>query len=236
MEKISLIGFFLISTCMLNAQLSSIDILEQSIAMHDPQKQVQSLNATFDMSIVREKHADRFFTIQLDLPEKAFRYTVKNDSLHYEQGFKGDQFEAFFNGSSVIPDSIVKKYDLTRSRTQYLKEVYEYLFLLPMRLQYDTAFLSSNYTTEDFNQKKCYKLTLQYEPIHENETWHFFIDTATFILQGYQFYVSDKATNGEYIYLEDYTSVKGILMPKTKRWYWNKDNSFFRTDKMIEVR
>jgi hypothetical protein len=236
MKKISLISLFLISIYSLKAQLSAIDILKKSIAVHDPQKRWQSLKAEFDMSIMREKQADRFFTIQLNLPKKVFQYEVKNDALHYRQGFKGTTFKAVFNGKSVISDSIIKKYDLTRNRTQYMKEVYEYLLLLPMRLQHDTASLSASYATEDFNKTKCYKLTIQYEPINENETWYFFIDTETFILKGYQFYVKDKSTNGEYIYLEDYTSFKGILMPKTKRWYWNKDDSFFRTDRIIKVR
>jgi hypothetical protein len=162
-----------------------------------------------------------------------FQYEVKNDSLHYVQGFKGDKFSAILNGKTDISEANIKKYDLTPTRTQYLKEVYEYLLLLPMRLEKDTAFLSPNYTTEDFNKAKCYKLTVQYEPSNENETWHFFIDTQTFMLHGYQFYLKDKTTNGEYIYLEDYTTFKGILMPKTKRWYWNKDNSFFRTDRIL---
>jgi hypothetical protein len=170
------------------------------------------------------------------LPKKEFHYAIKNDTLHYRQGFIGDNFKVIFNGKTTISDSIIKKYDLTRNRTQYLKEVYEYLLLLPMRLQNDTAFLSSTYSTEDFNQTKCYKLTIQYEPVNDNETWYFFIDTQTFMLKGYQFFLKDKTTNGEYIYLEDYAPFKGILMPKTKRWYWNKDNSFFRTDRIHQVK
>jgi hypothetical protein len=230
-----ILGLFLVSP-VCQAQQTTYDILQKSIKIHDPRGRWQNLKAEWDMSIVREKQADRLFTIALNMPKKYFAYRVKTDSVRYAQGFKGTTFEAFFNNSKEIPEATIKKYDLTLTRTQYLREVYEYLLLLPMRLQNDTALLSKDYTIETFNGSPCYKLTIQYEPINENETWHFFIDTQSFILRGYQFYVKEKTTNGEYIYLEDYTPVKGIWMPKTKKWYWNKDGSFFRTDRILRVR
>ena len=227
---------FLLSVAVAQAQPTAFEILQKSIKTHDPRGRWQKLKADFDMSIVREKQADRFFRIDLNIPKKSFFYRVKSDTLNYAQGFKGNVFEAFFNNSKDISETTIKKYDLTQARTQYLREVYEYLLLLPMRLQNDTALLAKDFIIETFNNVPCYKLTIQYEPSSENETWHFFIDNQSFILRGYQFYVKDKTTNGEYIYLEDYTSVKGILMPKTKKWYWNKDNSFFRTDRILKIK
>jgi hypothetical protein len=236
MKKATFLFILSTITSLAQAQLAAFDILQKSIKVHNPKQQWYRLKGEFDMSIVREKQADRFFTIALDLPKKQFSYHVKTDSLRYSQSFKGDKFAISFNGKSTISEADVKKRELTQTRTQYLREVYEYLLLLPMRLKNDSIHLSKTYSTEIFNKATCYKLTLQYEPINENETWHFFIDTQSFILKGYQFYVKDKATNGEYIYLEDYTTFKGILMPKTKLWYWNKDSSFFRTDRILKMR
>ncbi len=218
------------------AQLSAVEILEKSIKVHDPKNRWKRLEAAFEMSIVREKVADRFFTIHFDLPQKSFFYEVKNDSLHYRQGFRDTSHHVFLNGETMLSEQLVSRYDLGKKRTQYLREVYEYLLLLPMRLQNDMKFLSKDVSMEAFNQKSCYKITFNYEPINENETWHFFIDQQTFVLHGYQFYLKDKSTNGEYIYATDYALIKDILMPKTKSWYWNKDNSFFRTDRILKVR
>lgn len=219
------------------AQLSAQKILQKSIEFHDPKNRWEKLNAEFSMSIIREKTPDRFFTIQLNLPHKTFIYEVKNDSLHHKQGFAGIKYEVFLNGkTTTLSDSEIKRYDLSQARTQYLREVYEYLLLLPMRLKNDVRFLSDEVQEEVFNQKPCYKITIQYQPVDENETWHFFIDKQSFILHGYQFYLKDKTTNGEYIFLEDYTNIKGLLVPKTKRWFWNKDDSFFRTDKILKVK
>jgi Family of unknown function (DUF6503) len=236
MKKATLLIILLSIASLAKAQLTAYDILQKSIKVHNPNQQWHRLKAKFDMSIVREKHADRFFTIILNLPKKQFFYQVKTDTLQYEQGFEEDKLAISLNGKSAVSEADIIKYDLTQTRTQYLKEVYEYLLLLPMRLQNDSTKLSKTYSTEIFNKTNCYKLTIQYEPINENETWHFFIDTQSFILKGYQFYVKDKTTNGEYIYLEDYATIKGILMPKTKLWYWNKDGSFFRADRILQVR
>jgi hypothetical protein len=236
MRKKYLFILFLLAVSNAKAQQTAIEILKKAIKTHDPHGYWQEFKAEFDMSIVRDKQVDRFFTIDLNIPKKYFFYRVKSDTLSYAQGFRGNVFETLFNNSNNIPEATIKKYDLTQTRTKYLKGVYEYLLLLPMRLQNDTALLTKNYTIETFNNVPCYKLTIQYEPVDENETWHFFIDNQSFMLKGYQFYLKDKTTNGEYIYLDDYVNFKGVLMPKTKTWYWNKDNSFFRTDKILNVK
>lgn len=219
----------------INAQLSAKDILMKSIKTHDKSNKWKNLNSSFYMSIVRDKHADRLFTIDLNLPKNTFYYSVKTDSISFSQGLVNNKLELKLNESLQINEAQIKKYELTQARTQYLKEVYEYLLLLPMRLQNDKQYLSENLSEENFNGHDCYKLTFLYEPKHESETWYFFIDKKSFVLQGYQFYLKDKNADGEFIYLYDYELIKGILMPKTKKWYWNKDGTFFRTDTIIDV-
>jgi Family of unknown function (DUF6503) len=233
---ISLILLLLTLGSTAQAQLTATDILMKSINTHDPKGKWKKLNASFDMSIIREKQADRYFTIDLNLSKKHFFYSVNTDSVSYKQGFENDKLKLYYKQNSEISEVNVKKYDLTPARTQYLREVYEYLLLLPMRLQNDLKYISQNYDNEIFKGVECYKVTLQYEPKSENETWHFFIDKKTFMLQGYQFYLKDKNTDGEFIYLSDYENFKGILMPKTKTWYWNKDKTFFRTDTILNVK
>jgi DNA-directed RNA polymerase delta subunit len=108
--------------------------------------------------------------------------------------------------------------------------------LLPMRLKEDLSYLSKSYTEEKFNEKPCYKLTFSYPPVGENETWYFFISKEDFRLEGYQFFQKDILSDGEFIYLSDYKWIKGLLVPKVKKWYWNKDGSFFRTDTILATR
>jgi hypothetical protein len=105
-----------------------------------------------------------------------------------------------------------------------------------MRLNNDFSYLSDEYYVVTFNNKLCYKLTIQYPPKGENETWYFFINKENYLLEGYQFYEKDIESDGEYIYLSDYEWIKGILMPKIKHWFWNKDGSYFRTDRILKFK
>lgn len=216
-------------------QIQAIEILKDCIQKHDPNHTWKKLKVHFDMSIVRENAADRLFSIQMNLPKKHFSYQVKNDTIHYIQGFKKSRHYVAFNQSNIISNENIKKYDLTVKRTKYLQEVYEYLMLLPMRLENDVQYLNPKVEETTFNDRKCYQITMNYKPLGEKETWHFFIDKENFILQGYQFYLKDSNTDGEYIYLSDYVSHRDILMAKTKIWYWNKGKNYFRTDSILKI-
>jgi hypothetical protein len=211
------------------AQISAVQILNKCITVHDPDRQALTLKADFMMNIVRKNAADRVFT------KDDFSYSVNTDTLVYKQEVKKGKFKAKINGKKPS-ESEIKKYNLDEERTIYLKEVYEYMMLLPMRLEKDIKYLKDQVEEEEFKGRQCYKLTIQYLPEQENETWHFYIDKSNFMLQGYQFYLMDSNTNGEYIYLENYTKIKKMLIPKTKLWYWNKDKSYFRTDLILNAK
>jgi len=126
------------------------------------------------------------------------------------------------------------KFNLTDERTLYLKEVYTYLMGLPMLLADDFRFMKGDVEEAVFNGSQCYKISFEYLPINENETWCFYINKFTFILEGYRFFKEDASLDGEFIFLEDYQKMDGILIPAVKKWYWNKDGSFFRTDTTLK--
>jgi hypothetical protein len=218
------------------SQNDAQSILQRCISVHDPNDRYLKFKAQIDMSIRRDKAADRYFTLTLDRTNNVFSYEVKNDTLHFIQSIKKGRHHRSYNGNKNPSLQTIKKYDLTPERTQNLKEVYEYLMLLPMRLKEDLSYLSKSYTEEKFNEKPCYKLTFSYPPVGENETWYFFISKEDFRLEGYQFFQKDILSDGEFIYLSDYKWIKGLLVPKVKKWYWNKDGSFFRTDTILATR
>jgi hypothetical protein len=235
-ERIRGVFSWVLVICTFNhaqAQLHALEILEKALKVHDPKHKWAKLDATFDMRIMRERTNDRYFSIYLNIPRKTFRYIVNTDSLKTEQVFIGSTFGVSLNESPQVSTQDSLKYDLTRARTQYLKEVYEYLMLLPMRLKNDLQFLAPTVTEESFNSEPCYKIAMLYEPRSESETWYFYISKSTFRLAGYQFFLKDLQKDGEYIYLSDYEWFKGLLIPKTKTWYWNKDRTFFRTDSVL---
>ena len=47
---------------------------------------------------------------------------------------------------------------------------------------------------------------------------------------GYRFYHVEEKNDGEYITLEGEEKIKGIRFPKTRKWYYNKDDKFLGAD------
>lgn len=213
--------------------LSAEQILQKCIQRHDPMHKWQTFKGKFDMSIVRAGHQDRFFTIGFDKKKDAFTYAVDTDSIRYEQSVSKGKFVQSINGNADIDEKTISQYQLTPQRTQYLKEVYDYLFGVPMRLNDDISMLNDTVKSVSFNTVDCFQLTFEYLPVGENETWYFFINSTSYTLEGYQFFKDDINTDGEFILLKDYEVLYDLLIAKTKLWYWNKDGSFFRTDSII---
>jgi hypothetical protein len=202
--------------------------------VHDPKNKWSKSLIKADLKITRQGHEDRKFNISIRPSGKHFEYKVAKEKYGFVQGIKNDKFYTKFNNEKIIARDTIKKYDLTEERTRYLKRVYEYFFGLPMRLIQDTSYLLKDYKSVEFNGQKCYEISIQYEPSDKNERWDFYINKETNLVVGCKFYVKDPNTNGEYIYFSEFEDYKGILFPKTKDWYWNKDKSYFRKDKVLK--
>jgi len=215
--------------------LTAKELLIKSIKKHDPNGNWHKLKASFNMKIERSNQPTRLFYVSLNNKKGHFMYGVNSDTATFSQSFSPpDVFSYQLNGSTNISPDSLNKYGLTNTRTIYLREVYEYLFDLPMRLTYDKQFMSQVVGDTIYNDAATHILHFNYIDKGSSETWKFFINKSSYQLEGYQFYKGDITKDGEWITLKDYTEIKGILMPKTKEWYWNKDNSYFRTDKIID--
>ena len=49
-------------------------------------------------------------------------------------------------------------------------------------------------------------------------------------MEVYQFFHNESKNDGEYILLSNLEDASGIKMPKTRAWYYNKDNKYLGTD------
>ena len=49
-------------------------------------------------------------------------------------------------------------------------------------------------------------------------------------MEVYQFFKDETQNDGEYIILEDIVEVSGIKMPKTRYWFFNKDDKYLGKD------
>nr|WP_262709923.1 DUF6503 family protein [Allomuricauda onchidii] len=113
-------------------------------------------------------------------------------------------------------------------------EHYTYLYGLPMKLKDPGTILSDKVQTKTFKGKEYLVLKVNYEGGVGDDVWYFYFDPKSYAMEVYQFYHAELENDGEYILLEGLEEINGILMPKTRLWYYNKDDKFLGTDILIK--
>jgi hypothetical protein len=234
MKRISVILIFWLVGC--SGQVNHpAAIIDKSISAHDPNSYWPRLHQRFSMSIKRDGQANRYFSVLINNAENVFEYALQKGDSVIVQGVKRGQYYSGINGKTDLNDEAKEKYQLTNERTQYLKEVYEYLYGVPMKLKDPGTTIDPAMTEETFNGQQCWVIRVTYDPSMEGETWYFYINQDTYLLAGYRFYFDETKGVGEFIYIDGYDEVNGLKLAKTKKWHWNKDSAHFRTDELTGI-
>ena len=85
-----------------------------------------------------------------------------------------------------------------------------------------------------FKGKEYLKVRVTYDKNIGTDIWQFYFNPETYAMEIYQFFKGGPdETTGEYILLSDLETINEIKFPKNRAWYYNKDNSYLATDKMI---
>jgi len=115
------------------------------------------------------------------------------------------------------------------------KNYYTYLYGLPMKLKDPGTILDSKIQTKTFKGKKYLVLKATYKAEVGDDIWYFYFDPETYAMEVYQFFHDESINDGEYILLKDQEEINGIKMPKTRAWYYNKDDKYLGTDVLYKV-
>ena len=99
-----------------------------------------------------------------------------------------------------------------------------------MKLNDPGTILDSIIKRRKFKGKEYLVLKVTYEESVGKDTWYFYFDPLTYAMQVYQFFKDETQNDGEYIILEDLEKVNGIKMPKTRSWFFNKDDKYLGKD------
>ena len=166
----------------------------------------------------------------MDLPREEFGLDVVKNKDSYAYLIKKDSCIILFNGSSKISPEDTKRLRLTCKRGTMMKDYYTYLYGLPMKLQDSGTIVSEKVEKRIFKEKEYLVLKVNYTETVGKDTWYFYFDPYTYAMEVYQFYHDETKNDGEYILLEGIETINNIKMPKTRAWYYNKDNTYLGTD------
>jgi hypothetical protein len=189
---------------------SAQEILQKSIAYHDPNNEWKSLKSTFYFTETRPDGPDRKTIFTLDNARNEHTLNRNNEEV-YE--IKGPTVK-------VVKGSGASDKGLT------LRNYYVYLWGLPMKLNDQGTSLSSNVGSKTVEGKVCHVLTVKYE----KETWTYFIVKNFFALQAYGFKKTDGTGKEEYISLKGEANIGTMRIPKARSWYDMPTKKFLGTD------
>ncbi len=220
----------LVQNMVLAQAISSKELLEKAIEFHDPEGKWGKFKGTFEVLMRTPGSTDRLSVISMDFPGQQFTLEVEKDSVSYTYVFDKDQCETSLNGSKEISDENRKKYRLTCDSGRMMRDYYTYLYGLPMKLKDPGTIISHKVQTKTFKGKEYLVLKVNYEDGVGDDVWYFYFDPKTYAMEVYQFYHDESKNDGEYILLKGLENVNRIRMPKTRAWYYNKDDKYLGTD------
>lgn len=212
MRRLLTVSFCLVMLCHLakSQQLSAEDILNNSIAFHDPDGEWATLKTELTFNETRPNGSDRKTVAALDNSKSFFKLNRNDEEIYKVE----------------VEDCTVEKGTGTSDRGLMLRNYYTYLWGLPMKLKDPGTNLDESYTEEVVDGVACYVLRVPYE----KDIWYFYMRKDNFAMIAYKFYKDEAAGKGEYIPTEGLFTVGSMKIPNNRTWYELPGNRVLGTD------
>lgn len=216
-------------------ELSGKELLKKTIAYHDPTNQWESFKGKLFIDVVAPDGSSRASTVTINLPQSYFELSASKDNTTVNQIVSNNVTSFSLNGVKTLTDEELKKYNLTDSRTKFMKNYYTFLYGLPMKLNDSGTIINPVVERKEFMGKEYLVLKVKYEEGIGKDAWYFYFDPKTYAMEIYQFYHDEAKNDGEYILLTEEETFSGIKFPKNRAWYLNTDQRFLSTDKLTKI-
>ena len=233
-KSLALISFVLSSIQLLGQDLSASQLLDKAIQYHDPSGNWPSFQGEMTEVMNTPDDSDRVTRIKIDLPNQYFEAAAtKDEEVITHIVDKGECKISPADAERIATLEEPPKRSHCDLSTLY-KDYYTYLYGLPMKLKDPGTILDPVVLKKTFKGKEYLVLKVTYDEAVGSDVWFFYFDPSTYAMEVYQFYKGDPEgvgkDTGEYILLSGMETKNGIKMPKTRAWYYNKDDGYLGTD------
>lgn len=229
--KKALILLFILTTGVSAQNISGSELLEKTIAYHDPKGNWETFAGDFTVLLETPGGKERKTTITINLPEEYFKASTLQDGKTSFREIRNTDCR-FSNEDTTTTETTIS--DEACARAVMFKNYYTYLYGLPMKLKDSGTHIDPVVQKKTFKGKEYLVLKVTYDEAVGSDIWQFYFDPTTYAMEVYQFFKGPDETTGEYILLTDEVTVNGIKMPKDRAWYYNKDDGYLGTDKLAQ--
>jgi hypothetical protein len=223
--------FLLTISCTVFGQtISGSELLEKSIAFHDPNGNWATFNTKLNVTMTTPNAPDRLSKITINLPQQFFQVVATKEGITTEYTINKGKCSIALNGKTELTNEELKANKLSCDRANMYKNYYTYLYGLPMKLKDPGTIVLEKVEEKTFKGKTYLTLKVSYDKAVGNDVWYFYFDPKTYAMEVYQFFHDEAKNDGEYILLSGIETIGGINMPKVRAWYTNKENNYLGTD------
>ncbi|WP_051287304.1 DUF6503 family protein [Algoriphagus mannitolivorans] len=196
--------------------LSGKEMIENSIAYHDPEGKWKNLEASFVIQDSLPAGRDsRYYQFTLNNKEGKFTYQI--EGLHYQ----------------VINDSLeIFEGEIEKERALRMRNYYCYLWGLPMKLM-DKGTRIEDSVREEVLEGKSYRVV---RVPYEKDIWYFYLNPDNYRMEAYKFYQDEPNQKGEIIYLQGEKEFAGMKIPQNRTWYRTETPEFLGTDMLLDIK
>lgn len=213
----SLLFSFLLSFQCYAQSPTSDEILNKSIAYHDPDGEWSYF-------------AYRLFFDQ-ELPDGSLSKEVVelNNATSYFKAMRQKNEVEF--GLSKDSCFVISSKNVPCERITMMRNYYLYLWGLPMKLKDPGTNLDTKVREGKFGNADCYILRVPYE----KDIWYFYFDKENFAMRGYEFFKDEAKRVGERIELSGEFAVGNMKIPQNRKWNNTHDQQYLATDKLVKA-
>ena len=217
------------------ASVTAKDLLDRSIAYHDPQATWQ--RGVFEITEVasRPDGASHRNIVRLDNVRDRFELRSSVDHRALTLVVEDDRAVARLDGKADLSAQDIERYRLKPAQILSRRNKDLYLWGLPMKLRDPGTRLDPGVKETRFAGRAVYQLRVTYDASVGSDTWYFFLDRETSALVGHRFHHDESAGDGEYAVFSEEISGQGLRLPRVRRWYRNKDDKAVITHTVLSI-
>lgn len=199
--------------------LNSRDIIQKSIAFHDPDSHWNQLKAEFHFSssFSFNDSIPEALEISIDVAKNALRY----HNLDRKVDFSFTPDSCWSHQNSSVVSLLSENGPSDCNNYKWTHNFYTYIWGLPMKLNDPGVIPSNKVLTTVINGISCYQVEIAYAA----ETYQFYFAKENYELIAFEFLKNDNSGKGEYIILEGIYEYNSILFPAKRTWMHLQDRS-----------